>query len=166
MLASGATARSEPAVDSSRGYVAVGAVVGVGVTLYDAVSFEGGFRPGPYGLWLHVVLQKGDVGPAFSSQSGSEDAITSSGYWTLRAGIDKRMCLGGNVWCAIAGVDVGYLHEYAISQSSPQDLRGPVVVPHVAFDFGGRLRFRPEIEANVAHGIEAVAVTASIAYVW
>jgi hypothetical protein len=166
MLASGPTARSEPDPDPSGAYVELGAAAVVGSGLYGAVSVEGGYRPGPYGLWLHAVFQKGDfVGP-FVSQEGSEDAITSSGHLAVRAGIDRRVCLGGNVWCAIAGIDVGYVHQYALSQASPRDLRSPVVVPHFGFDVGGRVRFRPTIEASVAHGIETLGLTAAIAYLW
>ncbi|HEY0480858.1 MAG TPA: hypothetical protein VGD37_25260 [Kofleriaceae bacterium] len=166
MLASGSTVRSEPAPDPSRAYVELGAAAVGGTELYAAVSIESGYRPGPYGLWLHAVFQQGNIAGPFASQEGSDDAITSSGHLAVRVGIDKRICLEGHVWCAIAGVDAGYLHQYAISRANPKDLRGPVVVPHLGLDFGGHVRFRPGIEANVAHGVETVGLTAAIAYLW
>jgi len=163
MLGRGTSAWSEPAADPPKAYVAFGAVAGIGVDFYDAVSLEVGYRPGRYGLWLHAVIQVGDIRHLFPSQEGSEEEITDSGHKTFRLGIDKRACLGGDVWCVIAGVDVGYLHQYAISQSNPQDVRGPAVAPHLGLDLGGSLRFRPGIEASFAPGGETIALTAAIA---
>jgi hypothetical protein len=160
------TPPAAPASESpTQMYIEAGAAVGLGVGIYSAWAAELGYRPGGGSLSIHAVVQSGAV-VLFGA---FDDHLTSSGYLALRLGIEERGCVGSGVWCAFAGTDLGYLHQYAMTSGNErEDERVAVAVPRLGFDAGSRqVRVRVAIETSLARSHwETLGLTAGITYGW
>lgn len=174
VIAMASIARAQPALTPpvvpaaeppAQFYAEAGAAIGVGVGIYAAWAAELGYRPGGRSLSIHAVVQSGSV-----LLFGPFDAkVASSGYLALRSGVDERGCTEDGVWCGFVGIDLGYLHQYAMSTSGEhEDERVAVVVPRVGLDAGGRrVRIRVGLESAIGRDHwETLGLTASLAYGW
>jgi hypothetical protein len=69
----------------------------------------------------------------------------------VRAGMEARSCSLAGAICAVAGADLGALHNTWTGDASAEDVSSIVLVPHIGLDGGGRnLRARLGVETDLA----------------
>lgn len=147
-------------------FVSGGALLG-GDTLGPALGgakVEAGLEA--YGsLWAH-----GDA--AVAAPTGV-DQKPSGHYTAVRFGAENRLCTSTGGACFVSGLDLGWrTYELGGSNQPTSKVSGFQAAAQVGGDFGGRVRFRPAVQAlvNLGHDhtnkqlLDGIMFTLSVMY--
>ncbi|MBL9018196.1 MAG: hypothetical protein JNL83_28675, partial [Myxococcales bacterium] len=122
----------------------LGGLVGLDEYMRLGASLEAGFRISQSSLFVHAMVSGGDGGQLFSGGS----------YVLARAGLEGRHCFATSVpLCAFLGIDIGRAWDHVehdfLSDMSPTDEVGNLVVPRAGLELGRAIRARLAVEAPV-----------------
>jgi len=165
------TAAMQPVATAPHAYVETGVMAGGNndmITL--GATVDAGFHLDHTPFWIHARVAGGAGDKLFGVGRGS--------LFQARAGVESRSCAFDGVVCAMAGLDVGLQHTTWtghdaswFSDSHPPDktttVDRHVAVPRVGLDIGGRVRFRPSLEADIdGQGVSGANVDLALAVQW
>jgi hypothetical protein len=160
-----------PVTAAPHGYVESGVMAGGNNDLLTiGATIDAGFHLDHTPFWIHARVAGGAGDKLFGVGTGS--------LFQVRAGVESRSCAFDGVVCAMAGVDLGLQHttwtghdESWFSDSTPPDMTTTidrfVAVPRVGLDIGGRVRFRPSLEADIdGQGVSGANLDLALAVQW
>lgn len=160
-----------PLTTAPHAYVQTGVMAGGNNDLITlGATVDAGFHLDHTPFWIHARVAGGAGGKLFATGTGS--------LFQVRAGVESRSCAFDGVVCAMAGLDLGLQHTTWTGHDDPwfSDSVAPdmtttidrfVAVPRVGLDIGGRVRFRPSLEADVdGQGVSGVNLDLALAVQW